>query len=138
MKKFDSPLWKNYVDACNQYLKTFCEKHDYNYPDAKSSWVGGFPGGITCCGDDFVSLETIIIDIENDVEEPMFRQWYDYCLECHEIDKEPYDYDRWLKGEHLLSDAEIKNRKRIRKMESEQRITELKREINKLIDEYGF
>ena len=36
-----------FVKGCNEYLRLFCEKHDFDYEDAKDSWVGGSVGEIT-------------------------------------------------------------------------------------------
>ena len=33
-----------YTRGCNEYLRLFCEKHDFDFEDAKSSWVGGNVG----------------------------------------------------------------------------------------------
>ena len=46
---------KNYEDACNAYLRAFCQKHGYDEDDAVNSW------------------------------ETAFGEWYDYCLRLHMI-----------------------------------------------------
>lgn len=39
-------LRKNYEDACNAYLRAFCQKHGYDEDDAVNSWAAGDVGGI--------------------------------------------------------------------------------------------
>ena len=64
-----------FVKGCNEYLRLFCEKHDFDYEDAKDSWVGGSVGEITECGDYYVSMQTIITDIEMDAPKDEFLKW---------------------------------------------------------------
>ena len=95
----NSELWKNYQNACNDYLQAFCLKHNFDFEDAKSSWVSDIPGTIVMVGDYYFSMETIITDINEDVPEHVLFQWYDYSLEdgCN------MNYQTWLnfdKEEH--------------------------------------
>ena len=53
-----------FVKGCNEYLRLFCEKHDFDYEEAKESWVANCVGDVTCVGDIFVGMQTIIADIE--------------------------------------------------------------------------
>lgn len=46
-------LRKNYEDACNAYLRAFCQKHGYDEDDAVNSWAAGDVGGIASVGDEF-------------------------------------------------------------------------------------
>ena len=55
-----------FVKGCNEYLRLFCEKHDFDYEEAKESWVANCVGDVTCVGDIFVGIQTIITDIEMD------------------------------------------------------------------------
>ena len=61
-----------FVKGCNEYLRLFCEKHDFDYEEAKNSWVGGSIGEITLCGDYYVAMPTIIADIDHDAPETEF------------------------------------------------------------------
>ena len=87
-----------FVKGCNEYLRLFCEKHDFDYEDAKDSWVGGVVGEVTLCGDYYVSMSTIIIDIEHDAPEAEFYKWYDYNLEAREYGFVTPNFESWLKG----------------------------------------
>lgn len=40
-------LRKNYEDACNAYLRAFCQKHGYDEDDAVNSWETAFANGMT-------------------------------------------------------------------------------------------
>lgn len=84
--------------GCNEYLRLFCEKHDFDYEDAKDSWVGGSIGDITMCGDYYVGMQTIIADIELDAPEEEFIKWYDYYLAAHEFGFDTPNFESWLKG----------------------------------------
>lgn len=45
-------LKNDYENACNAYLKAFCEKHDYIY-EGLDMWVGNDVGTVACCGDGY-------------------------------------------------------------------------------------
>ena len=87
-----------FVKGCNEYLRLFCEKHDFDYEEAKESWVANCVGDITCVGDIFVGMQTIIADIEMDAPEEEFIKWYDYNLVAHEFGFNTPNFESWLKG----------------------------------------
>ena len=87
-----------FVKGCNEYLRLFCEKHDFDYEEAKESWVGGMVGEVTLCGDYYVTMSTIITDIEHDAPEAEFYKWYDYNLEAREYGFVTPNFESWLKG----------------------------------------
>lgn len=95
-------LWNNYQNACNEYLHAFCVKHDFDYEDAVSSWIKDIPGTITIVGDFYVSMETILTDINEDIPKNLFIQWYDYSLG----DGCDMSYDTWLKINYKKIDRE--------------------------------
>ena len=87
-----------FVKGCNEYLRLFCEKHDFDYEEAKESWVANCVGDVTCVGDIFVGMQTIITDIEMDAPEDEFIKWYDYNLVAHEFGFATPNFESWLKG----------------------------------------
>ena len=87
-----------FVKGCNEYLRLFCEKHDFDYEEAKESWVANCVGDVTCVGDIFVGMQTIIADIEMDAPEDEFIKWYDYNLVAHEFGFTTPNFESWLKG----------------------------------------
>lgn len=87
-----------FVKGCNAYLELFCDKHGFDYEDAKESWAGGKVGEITLVGDFYVNMTTIIVDIEENAKESDFYEWYDYCLDAHEFDFTTPNYESWLRG----------------------------------------
>lgn len=99
MKKMSKEKAKEYfVKGCNEYLRLFCEKHDFDYEEAKDSWVGGLVGEITLCGDYYVAMPTIIADIDMDAPETEFYKWYDYNLEAREYGFVTPNFESWLRG----------------------------------------
>lgn len=87
-----------FVKGCNEYLRLFCEKHDFDYEEAKDSWVANCVGDVTCVGDIFVGMQTIITDIEMDAPEEEFYKWYDYNLEAREYGFATPNFESWLRG----------------------------------------
>lgn len=87
-----------YNRGCNAYLQLFCEKHDYDYDDAKNSWVANEVGGIVCIADYFVDMQTIIDDVDLSTTEDEFLNWYGYCLDAAEFELPTPNYKSWVKG----------------------------------------
>lgn len=106
----DSGLWNEWVNVCDKYLKLFCDKHDYDYEDAKDSWVSNFNGTIVLCGDECVSMENIILDIELNAPEGEFHKWYWYCMDAATINEFQPNYYSWLKGCPTIDADELKRR----------------------------
>ena len=97
-----------FVKGCNEYLRLFCEKHDYDYEEAKESWVANCVGDVTCVGDIFVGMQTIITDIEMDAPEDEFIKWYDYNLVAHEFGFTTPNFESWLRGCPRVSEEAFK------------------------------
>jgi len=116
---------KNYYeDACNDYLRVFCEKHNFDYePDC---WVANDVGGIAgICDTYFFDMETIITDIQKEAPKDELLKWYDYCMDMHYLDSVTTpNYKSWLKGCPRKTQAEIEN---LCKMKLE--IEDLKQEL---------
>lgn len=97
-----------FVKGCNEYLRLFCEKHDFDYEEAKESWVANCVGDVTCVGDIFVGMQTIITDIEMDASEEEFIKWYDYNLVAHEFGFNTPNFESWLRGCRRVSEETFK------------------------------
>lgn len=103
-----------FAKGCNEYLRLFCEKHDFDFEDAKQGWVGSEVGGIVCCADYYVGMQTIIDDIEMDAPEEEFIKWYDYCLDADNLDIASPSYKHWLKGYPRMREETINRLKNLR------------------------
>lgn len=112
-----------YEDGCNAYLQLFCEKHEFDFEDAKDSWVGGDVGGMTSCGDYYVGMQTIIEDIDLDAPEDTFFKWYDYCLRADEFNLNIPNFKSFIKGCPITSEETFV------KLES------IKNELNNIIEQ---
>lgn len=97
-----------FVKGCNEYLRLFCEKHDFDYEEAKESWVANCVGDVTCVGDIFVGMQTIIADIEMDAPEDEFIKWYDYNLVANEFGFNTPNFESWLRGCPRVADETFK------------------------------
>ncbi len=97
-----------FVKGCNEYLRLFCEKHDFDYEEAKESWVANCVGDVTCVGDIFVGMQTIITDIEMDAHKEEFIKWYDYNLVAHEFGFNTPNFESWLRGCPRVSEETFK------------------------------
>lgn len=121
--------WK---DVCNEYLETFCLKHEYHYePDM---WVGNDPGTIACVNDEmFVGMDTIRYDIDNNIPEKYFSKWYWKGLDVYEVTGEHYmNYQSYCKG----APDPWTNERLEELRESKNKIAKAQEEFQKMIDEY--
>ena len=125
-----SKLRENYENACNAYLKAFCKKYEFDYDDARGSWVAGYVGDTCMCGDFFVSLEDMITDIENNAPNGEYIKYYTYSLECHEYGISSINYKSWLRGCPRLSDEQRKSFRA-----AKNRVELAKKELEKCIEE---
>lgn len=112
-----------YEDGCNAYLQLFCEKHEFDFEDAKDCWVSGDVGGITSCGDYFVDMWTMIDDIELDAPEEDFFKWHDYCLRANELGLDFPNFKSFVKGCPITSEETFK------------RLESIKNELSTLIEQ---
>jgi hypothetical protein len=91
-------LKQDYRDACNAYLRAFCEKHGYSYGSPDTWWVGDDAGGIAVIGDYTVDMATIRTDIDLDAPEPEFLAYYDYCIRATNLDISVPNFRSWVQG----------------------------------------
>lgn len=103
-----------FAKGCNEYLRLFCEKHDFDFEDAKQGWVGSEVGGIVCCADYYVGMQTIIDDIEMDAPEEEFIKWYDYCSDAGILELPRPNFKSWLKGCPRKSEETINRLRNLR------------------------
>ena len=118
-------------DVCNEYLETFCKKHEYTYePDM---WVGNDPGTIAMIGDMFVAMHDIRYDIDNDVDEKLFEAWYWKSVDVYELTHINYmNYESFCKGApDEWTEARMQT---IR--EAQMKIDAAKKEFEDLIEDY--
>ena len=127
-------LMKDYVDATNNILLAFCEKHDFDYDDAKESWVGGDVGSIACCSDFYVDLQTMIDDLTMDAVEDEFIKWYDYSMTIRTLGISPkMNYRSWLRGAPRISDEHIEN-----VQQAHNRVKEAQKELEEYIENISY
>lgn len=102
--------------GCIEYLRLFCEKHEFGYEDVEDAWVGNEVGGVACVGDYFVDMGVIITDIEMDAPEDEFIKWYDYSLVANEFGLNVPNFKSWVKGCPRTSEETIE---RLRKLKQD-------------------
>lgn len=76
-------LKQRLIEVVNDYMEAWCDKHEYQYED--DMWVGNDYGGICAVGDLFVSFDDVRYDVDNDLPEEIFEDWYWYSLEIEEL-----------------------------------------------------
>lgn len=123
-------LKKRYDNACNAYLKAFCDKHELDYEDAKDSWVANDVGSICMLGDFFVPLSDMMTDINNDAPKEEYWKYYTYLMDSQELGFNCPNYASWLRGCPRISEEQKKS---IRKAKN--RAKWAKEELERIIKE---
>jgi hypothetical protein len=133
MKVKKQKLRKDYNNACNAYLRAFCEKNGYDYADAVQSWRGSDPGGVTIIAGQFVHMDDIITDIDMNAPKAEYIKYRSYCQRIGSIiglNLKTPTYDVWLRGYPWMSEDKIKH---LEELQRRVRVAEL--ELKRAIDE---
>jgi len=85
-------LKESYEKIVNKYLQLFCEKHEFNIQDGY--WVGKEIGDIIMIGDYYFNFDDIRLDIDENVEEKIIFDWYEFSVEK----ESDVSYRSWVKG----------------------------------------
>jgi hypothetical protein len=96
---------EKYTAACNEYLRAFCKKHNFEYDP--QAWVGSEAGDIALLGDYYTDMRTIITDIEHKAPEEAFFRWYDYCLRANAVEQPTPNFESWLAGCPVVSEEKL-------------------------------
>ena len=104
-----------YTRGCNEYLRVFCERHDFDFNEAKKSWVGDRVGEVVLCGDYYVDFRDIIVDVEEDPSDDEYFKYYNYCIQASEIDLPCPNYKSWLHGCPRASEERLRQIRVLRK-----------------------
>lgn len=124
----NSTIKQNFENACNAYIKAFCEKHGYDYNSFY--YAGDDPGSIVELADYSIDLQTIRTDIDRDAPKYEFIAWYDYCLRLGALRANTPNYEHWLMECPRKSESEIKH------LEQQQaKIEELKEQLDEQINQ---
>lgn len=121
-----------FENLCEEYLRIFCTKHELDYEE--DAWVGQV-GEVAMLGDYFVNFHDMRYDIDNEVPEEAYFEWYDYDLRCALAEcSRKINYPSWCKGAPKpYSEEELRN---IEKMRNE--IDEATRKFHEYLKENGF
>ena len=88
--------WRN---ICDEYLKAFCDKHGFRVEDAY--WIGDDPGTMAHIADYYIDMDDLRYDIDNDIEEGVFFEWYDFDDEIRELEQGLRAYEHISELKHI-------------------------------------
>lgn len=116
-------LNQRYKEACNEYLKAFCQTYELQYEE--DAWVAGDVGTIALIGDYYINFQDMMYMLDNGIAFEEWLRWYDYCLDAHDLGLGVPNFPSWHKGCPRLTEEEI------------QEIKDKRRELRELIDSYN-
>lgn len=108
----------------DKYTATFCKKHELRF----DGWIGNGIGTIGCFGDYFISFDNIRYDIDNDIPEPVFFEYYDYDLRIPEGGRR-VNYQSYVKGYRPYTEEQLDKIK-----EAQKRVYEAESALKDAID----
>lgn len=127
-------IQERWRDICQEYLKLFCDKHEYSFEDC--FWVADDYGTIACVSDMFISMEHIRYDIDNNIEETMFEKWYWKAIEIFELTGQDFmNYESFCKGAPDIWTEEKMEKLREAHMRVYEAEEALRQEIEELTEE---
>ena len=127
-------IQERWRDICQEYLKLFCDKHEYSFEDC--FWVTDNYGTIACVSDMFISMEHIRYDIDNNIEETMFEKWYWKAIEIFELTGQDFmNYESFCKGAPDIWTEEKMEKLREAHMRVYEAEEALRREIEEFTEE---
>lgn len=117
-------LNQRYNDACEEYLKAFCDTYGFQYE--KDSWVSGDVGTITCVGDYFFDFNSVVkYAVDNNLHDyEDLAEWYNYCMFAHNFNQTVPNFASWSKGCPRLSKAE------------QQKLIDLRNDLDAAVKDY--
>lgn len=93
-------LQQRWQELCNEYLKQFCKRHEYEYDE--DAWIGidkDNVGAIADIADMFISMDDIRYDVDHEVPIDSFEEWYWKRLDLHELGVERWmNYPNYCQG----------------------------------------
>ena len=87
-------LKEQFNEITKEYVSLFSKKHDIEF----DGWIGDNVGEIAFFADYFVDFEDIRYDIDNDIEEKKFFEWYDMEIDLALAGKPTVNYRNFLKN----------------------------------------
>lgn len=110
---------QNYEHFCNEYLRLFCRKHEFDFEESKDGWVANDIGSVVSVGDLFFNMATIRTDIDHDAPEPELMKWYEYSLEVGALDLPGCNFLSWLRGCLRISETDLSRFRELSKKKEE-------------------
>lgn len=119
-----------FIKAVDAYMDEWCTKHGFEY--GYDGWVADDTGGICMVGDYFVNFDDARYDIDNDLPETMYFDWYEYALDVYEVDTDrKITLEAYANGYRPYTDTQIGMVKT-----GKAKIRELQKELDELIDSF--
>lgn len=120
---------REYQTACNSLADLFCKKHDFPTTGSAFTYWSDRACGVLLVndGDYAVDMATIITDIEDEVDEEEFINWYEYNHCCAECQLQTMNFSSWAKGAPRIPQEAIDNIYKA-KADFEQAIEEAKKQ----------
>jgi hypothetical protein len=110
-------------------MTVWANKHQFEYE--KDMWVADEYGTICMVGDMFVNFDDVRYDIDKDLDEKVFEEWYWYNLEIAELGCDVnVNLQSYANGVRPYTEEQLEQ---IRK--AAQRVTEAQYALEKLIQE---
>ncbi len=93
-------LQEKFKTICEEYIQAFFKKHGY-YDEETDEYfpyeaVQDNPAGIINVGDLFIDFDDMRLDIDRDVPEHVYLEYYNYCLQRAAQNKEIVNYYSYL------------------------------------------
>lgn len=90
-------LKQNYEQACNDYLKAFCDMYELQY-EGDEAWVARQHGTLAYIGDYYFNFDDIRLCVDRRIPWNEVISWYDYNTQVHDIGLDCINLESWIMG----------------------------------------
>lgn len=94
-------LKEEFEAVVKKYIEVFCNKHKLIF----DFWVCDLVGTVGQFGDFYFDMETIRLDIDNDVPKAALMKWYQVNMESFDKQQLNISYYMYLKDKNKIENA---------------------------------
>ena len=107
----DISLKSSMYNNIYEYTDRFLDKHGFTIEDDSFEWINTV-GGIALVNDYYISFNDMRTDIDRNIQENIFFEWYEYRLELAMLGAHDCTYEMYLDGRFPYTKEQLEDMRR--------------------------